>query len=47
MAKRLRRLTKNQMGTSRASSNLADCVVFLSKHKIMKPKISAADVQKH
>ena len=45
MAERLRRLTRNQMGTSRASSNLADCVVFLSEHKIMKHKISAADVK--
>ena len=52
MAEWLRRLTKNQMGSSRASSNLADCVVFLSEHeimtqKIMKHKISTADVQKH
>ena len=43
----LRRLTRNQMGSSRASSNLADCVVFLSEHKIMKHTISAPDVQKH
>ena len=41
MAKWLRRLTRNQMGSSRASSNLADCVVFLSEHKT-----STADVQK-
>ena len=47
MAERLKRLTRNQMGTSRASSNLADCVVFLSEREIKKHKISAADVQKH
>ena len=33
MAEWLRRLTRNQMGSSLASSNLADCVVFLSEHK--------------
>ena len=33
MAEWLRRLIRNQMGSSRASSNLADCVVFLSEHK--------------
>ena len=52
MAEWLRRLIRNQVGSSRASSNFADCVVFLSehenmKHKIMKHKISTADVQKH
>ena len=52
MAEWLRRLTRNQMGSSRASSNLADCVVFLSEHKIMKHKImkhktSTENVQKH
>ena len=36
MAEWLRRLTRNQMGSSHASSNLADCVVFLSEHKMMK-----------
>ena len=34
MAEWLRRLPRNQMGSSRASSNLADCVVFLGEHKI-------------
>ena len=33
MAEWLRRLPRNQMGSSRASSNLADCVVFLSEQK--------------
>ena len=47
MAQWLRRLTRNQMGSSRASSNLADCVIFLSEHKIMNYTISAPDVQKH
>ena len=47
MTEWLKRLTRNQMESSRASSNLADCVVFLSEHKIMKHNISAADVQKH
>ena len=47
MAEWLRRLIRNQMGSSGASSNLADCVVFLSEHKIMKHAISAPDVQKH
>ena len=47
MAEWLRRLTRNQMGFSRASSNLADCVVFLGENKIMKHTISASDVQKH
>ena len=47
MAEWLGRLTRNQMGSSRASSDLAYCVVFLSENKIMKHKISAADVQKH
>ena len=46
MAEWLRRLTINQMGSSRASSNLADCVVVLSEHKIMKHTISAPDVPK-
>ena len=46
MAEWLRRLIRNQMGSSRASSNLADCVVFLSEHKIIKHK-KIADVQKH
>ena len=35
MAEWLGRLTRNQMGSSRASSDLADCVVFLSEHKKM------------
>ena len=47
MAEWLRHLTRNQMGSSRASSNLADCVVFLSEHKIMKHKTSTENVQKH
>ena len=47
MAEWLGRLTRNQMGSSRASSNLADCVVSPSEHKFMKLKISTADVQKH
>ena len=47
MAEWLRRLAGNQMGSSRASSNLADCVVFPSEHKFMKLKISTADVQKN
>ena len=47
MAEWLRRLTRNQMGSSRASSNLADCVVFLGEHKIREHKTSAADVPKH
>ena len=47
MAEWLRRLTRNQMGSFRASSNLSDCVVFLSEHKIRKHKTSAADVSKH
>ena len=34
MAEWLRRLIINQMGSSRASSNLADGVVFLSEHKL-------------
>ena len=38
MAEWLKRLTRNQMGSSRASSNLADCVVFLSEHKLGNPK---------
>ena len=46
MAEWLGLLTRNQMGSSRARSNLADCVVLLSEHKIMKHKISTADVQK-
>ena len=47
MAEWLRRLTRNQIGSSRASSNFADCVVFLGEPKIMKHTISAPDVQKH
>ena len=47
MAEWLGRLIRNQMGSSRASSNLADCVVFLSEHKIIEHKKSTADVQKH
>ena len=47
MAEWLGRLTRNQMGSTSASSNLADCVVFLSEQKIMKHKTSAADVRKH
>ena len=47
MTEWLRRLTRNQMGSSRASSNLADCVAFLTEHKIRKHKTSAADVPKH
>ena len=47
MAEWLRRLTRNQMGSSRASSNFADCVVFLSEHKTRKLKTIAADVPKH
>ena len=47
MAEWLGRLTRNQMGSTSARSNLADCVVFLSEHKIMKHKIGAADAQKH
>ena len=46
MAEWLRRLTRNQMVTSRESSNLAVCVVFLSEHKIRKHKSSAADAQR-
>ena len=46
MAEWIRRLIRNQMGSSRASSNLADCVVVLSEHKTMKHTISAPDVQK-
>ena len=38
MAEWLRRLIRNQMGSSRASSNLADCVVFLSEHKLENTK---------
>ena len=34
MAEWLRRLIRNQIGPLRASSNLADCVVFLSEHKL-------------
>ena len=47
MGEGLRRLIRNQMGFSRATSNLADCVVFLGEHKIRKHKTSAADVPKH
>ena len=47
MAEWLRRLTRNQMGSFRASSILADCVAFLSEHKIMKHKTSTENVQKH
>ena len=47
MAEWLRRLTRNQMGSSRKSSILADCVAFLSEHKIMKHKTSTENVQKH
>ena len=47
MAVWLRRLIRNQMAPSRASSNLTDCVVFLGEHKIRKLKTSAADVPKH
>ena len=47
MGEGLRRLIRNQMGFSRASSNLADCVDFLSEHKIMKNTIGAPDVQKY
>ena len=42
MAEWLGRLTKNQTGSSRGSSNLTDCVVLVSVHKT-----SAADVQIH
>ena len=42
MAEWLRPLTRNQMGSSSASSNLADCVAFLSEHKT-----STENVQKH
>ena len=45
MAEWLKRLPRNQMGSSRASLNLADCVVFLSEHKL-ENKTSTADVQK-
>ena len=38
MAEWLRRLIRNQMGSSRASSNLADCVVFLSEYKLENTK---------
>ena len=38
MAEWLRRLTKNQMGSYRASSNLADCVVFQDEHKLENTK---------
>ena len=38
MAEWLRRLIRNQMGSSRASSNLADCVVFLSEDKLENTK---------
>ena len=38
MAEWLRRLIRNQMGSSRASSNLADCVVFLSENKLENTK---------
>ena len=47
MAVWLRRLIRNQMEPSRASSNLADCVVFSKRTQIRKHKTSAADVQKH
>ena len=40
MAEWLGRLTRNQMGSSRASSNLVDCVVFLGGNKIRKHTIS-------
>ena len=46
MAEWLRRLIRNQMGSSRANSNLADCVVFLSEHKL-ENKTSTADVQEY
>ena len=38
MAEWLSRLIRKQMGSSRASSNLADSVVFLSEHKIENTK---------
>ena len=38
MAEWLSRLIRNQMGSSRASSSLTDCVVFLSEHKLENTK---------
>ena len=47
MAVWLRRLIRNQMASSRASSNLTDGVVFSKRTQIRKHNTSAADVQKH
>ena len=38
MAAWLRRLTKTQKGSSSASSNIADCVVFPGEHKLENTK---------
>ena len=46
MAEWLKRLIRNQMGSSRASSNLADCG-FSKRTQSRKHKTSTVDVQKH